>query len=1209
MLQTQATGLSVQFSKSATPIRNDDWVSYAQDSDLPKPLNPDKDLWFRYEVKAGYEYGAALANDLDHSDKVKLDTSAIKIILNLLTEWLKKIILVGNLKKLEINEEQAKQLMIASGSLPTGQNDLIFFEYSFDNKNWNSADEIKQILLTQEGKKDEFNFIIRREDLKARFSLKTATDENQYQLKIDNQLVDSSNRDHFNVELISDQINSEVKGYIEIKHLKHFVANNFAIQGTNTEPKLIINNRQFMETLMQNYATEKLFDIVITTKKDAMGNWDWTNKQSILESNNSFIDPNTGLINLGVTLDANKQVALRFESKTDNYEIYHEGALQQDGYVLDISENVKITVEIINPFTANNKSLGLWWTNDNDRNQGKYYQGEGGFKIVLADNQGNIEINNFISAIKWLLTSSGLSDKEIETLEFVYHVFEDKTIPSASEIEQISKPDLINNYNDTTWQKLADVLDGDIINGEHFTKPLNLKVGQYVTVALRVKQEFATGDNIFVLKDNDQSFLNPIKSNGETPGRAHGYMIKAKEIAIEPNSIILENTLNFNDAPLDGYTKIKSLNLVKDDKEQYRGVNLNLKLYHEFYEKNGQILTTPEKIKLVKRDETSAVGDHGNFQDVNGSDITDQNGHPIKILLDSQNKPTKPVEAAQATLNKLLDNYQEGQFGFSIPDVQKEYWGLFKNERITLEIQAFQGKGQAVDPDFILDENNEIEIKDLVSPQIKFPILNPNNIQYQFNQDDFNRTNITYQHANKPTELPPIDGSSMVATLIKLNKIKADGSKELIEGQDIVETINNLTTEINNSFFNQLRFETIYEPKTGGTINVPNLNLYNLKSLNNGDRIKVQIVAADNDFLWSQAPEPLTIHVSGLTAKAPSRDKLRFLRVDQGGKIQGQGSFKVLVNNPEDPTSDAKDILQGWKFVLRVWDQDKKVKHDWTADQERISDLNNGDKIEWKLLDEFNNPVEDAYYNTVAGNHEQNGNTGEPIFKFNQMHYPNGLTSGVVFKEGIGNYPINSDEYPESSGFVISGLQDALEIFEISDTAFAKVMAQLEPHYVGLNGQGTINFKEDYLSKNYYVNSLGELYEKPFDQPTFKQQVDDSVVEISLADFLANTTFYTSDPNLINYQNGFKFLGNDTNLNNHLSNGDQVWAQFDLRADNNEVNRGISTELNPVTGLKDVVTDPMTPLWYILMAIAGIVSLGGLSLLIVWAKRNRKFKK
>ena len=96
---------------------------------------------------------------------------------------------------------------------------------------------------------------------------------------------------------------------------------------------------------------------------------------------------------------------------------------------------------------------------------------------------------------------------------------------------------------------------------------------------------------------------------------------------------------------------------------------------------------------------------------------------------------------------------------------------------------------------------------------------------------------------------------------------------------------------------------------------------------------------------------------------------------------------------------------------------------------------------------------------------------------------------------------------------------------------------------------------------------------------------------------------------LINYQNGFKFLGNDTNLNNHLSNGDQIWAQFDLQVDNNEVNRGISTELNPVSGLQEVLTDPMTPLWYILMAIGGVVTLGGLSLLMLWIKRNRKLQK
>ena len=158
-------------------------------------------------------------------------------------------------------------------------------------------------------------------------------------------------------------------------------------------------------------------------------------------------------------------------------------------------------------------------------------------------------------------------------------------------------------------------------------------------------------------------------------------------------------------------------------------------------------------------------------------------------------------------------------------------------------------------------------------------------------------------------------------------------------------------------------------------------------------------------------------------------------------------------------------------------------------------------------------------------------------------------------------------------------------------------------------GQGSINFNEEYLKKNYYINQAGELYEKPLGLPTFKQQVAPENKEISLAEFLANTTFYTSDPNLINYQNGFKFIGNDTNLNNHLSNGDQVWAQFDLKTNNNEVNQGISTQLNPVSGLQELVTDPMTPLWYILMAIGGALTLGGLSLFMLWAKRNKKLKK
>ena len=225
------------------------------------------------------------------------------------------------------------------------------------------------------------------------------------------------------------------------------------------------------------------------------------------------------------------------------------------------------------------------------------------------------------------------------------------------------------------------------------------------------------------------------------------------------------------------------------------------------------------------------------------------------------------------------------------------------------------------------------------------------------------------------------------------------------------------------------------------------------------------------------------------------------------------------------------------------------------------------------------------------------------------MHYPNDKKSATIVSKGIDDYPKNPDDYPKNSGFVISGLQDQVQTFEIDETIFARIINQLEPRYVGFNGQGSINFNEDYLNKNYYINQTGELYGKPLSLPTLKQQIDPNVKEISLTNFLANTTFYTSDPNLINYQNGFKFLGNDTNLNNNLSNGDQVWAQFDLKVNNNEIHQGISTQLNSVSDLQEVLTDPMTPLWYNLMAIGGAITLGGLNLFLLWAKRHKKLKK
>ena len=111
-------------------------------------------------------------------------------------------------------------------------------------------------------------------------------------------------------------------------------------------------------------------------------------------------------------------------------------------------------------------------------------QGEGGFKVVLGLPDGNVDETNFESALAWLNgINSGLTDKEKSVLELVYHIYDNE--PSAAEIAQVGSHENITNYDGILWKPLKPVLD--TAANDDFTKPLGLKVGQYVSVALRVK--------------------------------------------------------------------------------------------------------------------------------------------------------------------------------------------------------------------------------------------------------------------------------------------------------------------------------------------------------------------------------------------------------------------------------------------------------------------------------------------------------------------------------------------------------------------------------------------------------------------------------------------------------------------------------------------------------------------------------------------------
>ena len=137
-------------------------------------------------------------------------------------------------------------------------------------------DQFKTLLNQQAGQKDENNFILKREDIKVHFALNAAApDQAKYQMKIDGNIIQPDDFNNPQIQLINElnqpPLNPAVQGYIEINHLKHFIVDNFAIEGSNTKPQLKIKQKEALETLMQNYATDNLFDIWITGKKDNRG--------------------------------------------------------------------------------------------------------------------------------------------------------------------------------------------------------------------------------------------------------------------------------------------------------------------------------------------------------------------------------------------------------------------------------------------------------------------------------------------------------------------------------------------------------------------------------------------------------------------------------------------------------------------------------------------------------------------------------------------------------------------------------------------------------------------------------------------------------------------------------------------------------------------------------------------------------------------------
>ena len=1215
------TGLEIGYSKENNPDEADDskWTV-----DLPATLSSDKKLWVRFKVKDGYEYQGAKTNNPKYGEKHQINTEGIKVIIKLKIEWLEKILINGNTKEASIDEQNVLNAITDANVLPTDQPNLIELQYNIKGSSeWFTKAEFESKLTELAGKKDSKNFILKREDLQVRFNIKSSN-ANNYGLSIDGENIDENNRNKFNRDIVTTGRNEQFRGNINLDHLSDFISENFKISGTTSKPKLFITKRQQLNELFMPYVSDGLFDIQFSTIKKPNGDWDWSaTNQSILQ-NGQLIDED-GLINQNVQIGAAKHFAIRFISKNSNYDVYKLNAIQNNGYLMDLSSNVKITIEILNPFTADNKTLGIW-TRENSN--GKYYQGQGGFKITVANKDTLVVENNGQQSAQEFLKNSSLTSIEKDALELVYHVF-DSNVALDNQIEKVKKA--INNYDDQeTWKSFAEVKENETSD---WSKDLNLKVGDYVAVALRVKKEHATKEDPFVLKDDDYSMILPVMNDSsnqeQKPGRISGYKINTSAIEIKKDSIVIANSASSQLPPLDGWSELQRVDLKPDAQGNYLGVNLKLQVYTEFHEdKANKVLVSGSGLKLVKRQtdkDNSNVTSTGTYKDQDNQEIQDKTGQPVQIWKDKNNRLSAPIKSQTVTKDALLTPLGGGAFRMPLAnDIdEKDRLSLFKNQDIDLKIEANVGEGDATLPDFYLDQNDrKIEIKNEVSQQIKFMVENEQKITYSWNQDEFSADKIKYKAPGNKPDQKPEDGNAQLDTIYKLTKKTPGSDPQVITANTAAAASKALEDQLKKDFNGQLKFETTYVDKKGQQTKEDGNDIYKFKNLSNKDRIVVKIVAVEEDLFYATDQPPLVINVNGLVEASPDQNRLQYLRVKQGGLIDGQGSFKVLVSNPEKDDQDDQSILNGWKFMIRVWDKDldekgqHQIKIPWSDDPAQIKGLANGDKVEWKLVSADGNPVKDAYYNTIALNHQQNDG-GNIDYQFGQVNYPKGQDSYDLINKGIGAYPADDNQYPNDSGFVISGLRPALEVFEIDQTSFKSIIQELNLVYVGLDKQGTINIDPKYLEGDYWVNTKGEVYLKDQTKATLNNGVEE-LNEIPIKEFLDNVTFFTQDPLLFPYQNGFKFSANDGNINDHLANGDHLWAKFEMVRFKNEngslseinSDRSISSiiwQLPDVSGLKNV-SDPLSPFWYVLIGFAAIITLGASSLVLFVVSRNKKLK-
>ena len=1204
------SALKVEYNLNSANSNHNDWTS----QQVHQFVAGKQQMWIRLnyastssEAKYEFENSTAIRQALP------IDLTKLKSTIKLQANWLNKIVASNNLINLELDESALRNHLLDQNVLDPVKISDLEVQYSINGKtNWLNKENFISFLKQNDGKEDGDRFILKRENVKVRFGLKSDITADAYGWEIDGVQIHSNTQyqNHYQ-NLVGASYNQNLKGVINLTLVPEFIKDNFWIKGTNQRPQLEVKHATSILNKFNLYQSDRLFEIVLSTSK-SNGDFEW-NQAIPIWQNGTFVS------DLNVVLQDVKNAAIRFKVTAPNYVV--KTAPNQDNFAqemtFDISDQIEVITLIANIFQAARKTLAI---QTRENGVAKWMQGHGQFQIMVGDSNWMPENQ---SAQDFLQANAALSQALKDKLEFVYQIFDNQ--PTEEQISVQSSPECINDPT-SAWTVFP--------NQNGWSGDLGLKVGNYIMVALRIKPEFASGPQAYVLENQEATVLIPVnKQVGSDepiekrhPGRVAGYLVDPLQALVVKNSVVLASQKPQTRGLLDGWAKLERLSLANEPDENARGIDLELNFYNKFHvDQSNKVLISASGAKLVQREQNNM--DRGlAYVDVNGKPIQDREGQVVYLWTNPlTGRLANPLTASTPTLSLKLTSREFANYTLDQLPSEPNLVSLFRNQKLTLTYKAKEGLGTSKLPDYALKQSYEFDLEPLVSPQIKFAIENPQNIIYDWlNRDAFAADKIEY--AAPVSALKPVNGFARVKTIAQLQRRRRNNGTEvnIISGPTGPEAALNFLKTIQADFKNQLKFTTTLIKKAGGSVVRDNsANLYEFNNLHNGDQIVVNLDAAAPDQIYTDAPEPLVILVSGLAVEAPDPALLQWLRVEQSGFANGRGAFRLLVHNPNGPYQAPEELLRGWQFLIRVWDgATHQIKIDWTADQEMLTNLSNGDRVEWKLVDREKNPVQDAYYNTVALRHEITGANGAIKFNFGQVNYADGPNSQQVVYAGIGDYPpkAQAEHFPAASGFTIAGLQDQSQRFDLQPWAFAKIIETLGPFYRGQNGNGALNFNHQYFEGLWYVNLAGELYQNP----RYPEQDLHNPQEIPLSQFLIHTTFFTQDPTLNPTQTGFKFMANATNTGNYLSNGDRVWAQFDsvIGSDATENNQAVPQnlvrmpedkpalsyvhQLPDVSGL-DQISDPMHPLWWILIVLAGLITLGGVWF-VVWHQRHHKLK-